>query len=560
MVNLATAILACWCGAVPWAESPALLRKATDPSFSAVVASEEVLLRSFGSLAPRSDDRDAPSPGEWRWMGRAAPSLDPREPDSSWQAGFGNEVGDPLFRESVQEHPRNRNPEMVFVASTPRLRGWRAGLRFDQVDHFSDRFLAVRSALLGNPDLADEGASKRRAFVGENLPGHSFIGFGAASDAFGASGGTGWIWLPSPGAGELQCWRATGVAARASTRALEWTHATGLFERADTGRGTVRQSQGWIATRSAGDEVLRARAGFSYGTVDRSADVAWHPRERPSLQPWIELAGGSGPWRFGGFHEYGTDFLLVRDSVGWSARTDRIRASLLVGGALCDRPDGTAPWTDSSRAGIVRMDSRTLEQSWHGRAHADLDVSVMTFSVRTAPWCVVRPHAFSPSSFDTLAEAGGASWIVRAGSERALRGVLRGWKQSVALKARVSDAIELESEARYDPILGGPASRVDIVPPRWAFSSGALLRHPSGLSTRPVLLWRDRSTIRHRSPGDWTVPSGFDANVWIEQAYFGERLVLSMAALNILSNDEVQAPNGAEDRFRLLVRASGRLP
>lgn len=560
MVNLAAPLLAACFGMPPWAETPALVRKASDPSFSAVVTSEEILQRDFAAPSPRPDDRDPPHPGQWRWLGRSVPALDPREPDSSWQAGFGNEVGDALFRECAQEHPVNRNPAMSLDASTPRVLGWRAGIQFDQVDHFSDRLLPLRSNLLGNPTLTDQDASTRRAFIGENIPGHSFLGLGTASEAFAAAGRTGWIWLSSPGTGDPQCWRASTLALRATGTALSWSHAEGVLERADLEQGTVHQSQGWIAAGPFMDAHLSARGGFSYGRIGRSDEVAWHPREDLSLQPWLELSGGGGNWHFGGFHTQGTDAFLLRDSAGWSEDAGPIHLSALVGATLTNRPDGTAPWTDSSSAGIVRMDSRALEQTWFARIVAGCDFGPATVTVLASPWSVVHPRAFVPDSFDTIAIAGTAPWIVRAGSERPLDGVLLGWKQSLALQARIAEGAILDAEARFDPVLGGPAGQVDLVPPLWAFSTGARLHHRSGLSIHPVLLWRDKATIRHRSSDDWTVPSGFDANLWLDQSYFDDRLVFSMAALNMLSEDAVQAPNGAEDRFRMLVRVSGRLP
>lgn len=558
MVGLATA-LSMLCRAAPWAESPLLLEKALDPSFSAIVTSDEILHRSFADPAPRTSESSTPAPGGWRWMGRTLSALDPKLPDSSWRAGFGNELGDNLFRESSERNVENRNPALWFSASTPSVAGARAGVEFDQVDHFSDRMLGARAHLIGSPALTDQDAETRRAFFGENIPGHSFAGAGAGIPGRAElAGRTGWIWLSSPGAGELQCWRATTAAGTLRFGAVEWGHAEGWFDRADTAHGSLRQSQGWIAGGPVGDALLTARAGFVYGSTRRSGNVSWKPDDDLSLQPWIAISSRSGNWQAGGIHQMGTDFFLLRDTIGWSEDFGAWTPSILAGGQWTDRPDGMAPWTDSSTAGIVRMESRAVEQTWFGAARLRFRSDRIAISSGTSPWCVVRPRAFDPSGFAPFAGSGEDTWIVRAGSERALRGTLWGWKSDVGLEAFPHPSVTVDLRVRFDPVLGGPQGRTDLVAPVRTASAGLLFVHRSGLSVRPVVLWRDEAIIRHRTPEDWTVPSGFDANIWIDQEYFGGRLVFSMAALNILSDDPVQAPNGAEDRARLMVQLRAR--
>lgn len=558
MVGAATA-LALLCGASPWAESPVLLEKATDPSFSAIVTSDEVLHRSFADPAPRPSEFAAPSPGRWRWMGRSLSVLDPTPPDSFWHIGFGNEVGDNLFRESSESNMENRNPAMWFSASTPSVAGTRGGVRFDQVDHFSDRMLGVRTGLIGSPILTDQDAETRRAFFGENIPGHSIAG--AEADMQGRAGlaaRTGWIWLSSPGAGELQCWQATTTAGTLRLGSIEWGHAEGWFDRADTAHGSLRQSQGWITGGPVGEPVLTARAGLLYGSTRRSGDVSWMPDDDIALQPWLMLSSRAGSWHAEGVHQMGTDFFLLRDTVGWSEDFGAWTPSVLAGGQWTDRPDGAAPWKDSSTAGVVRMESRALEQTFFGDARLRFRSDRVVIEAGSSPWCVVHPRAFDPTGFATFAGSGDDAWVVRAGSERPLRGTLWGWKSDFGIEAFPHPSVTLDMRVRFDPVLGGPQGRTDLVAPVRVASAGLLFVHRSGLSVRPVVLWRDEAILRHRSPGDWTVPSGFDANLWIDQEYLNGRLVFSMAALNILSDAPVQAPNGAEDRARLMVQMRAR--
>jgi hypothetical protein len=541
-------------GASPWAESPALVEKATDPSFSAVVSMPYVLHRDLWDPFPRTDDADAPLFGQWSWMGRRSTSLDPELSDSSLRIGFGNEVGDKLFRETGAADKENRTPGMWAYGTTPRASGWRAGVYFDQVDHFSDRMLGVREALLGNPSVEDRG----HAYFGDNIPDQSFVGGGVDGiRPFPVSGSvrSGWIWLSSPGVGQLQCWRATTAQASVHWGRLEWSHAQGWFDRADTSRGSLGQSQGWLQVAVLDEPSLSAEAGVSYRGQWRTRDVSWRPESDASLEPWVRIGAKAGNWSLRGFHQIGTDFFLVRDTLRWNRRLGEWNATFGLSAQWSDRPDGSAPFLDSSSVGVARMDCRALEQGYQASAGFDRRFADVTVEGRASPWWVVHARAFSPESFDTIEE----KWIVRSGREVALPGVLWGCKARASVQWRASDFLSLDAAAQLDPVLGGPRSRTDLVAPSWGTSLGAKFTHRSGISVRPVLLWRASSTLRHRSPEDWTVPSAPDLNLWIDQEYFGGRVALSCAALNILSDDAIEAPNAAEDRFRILVQVGARL-
>lgn len=561
MVALA-ALLLRLCGGpdVPWAESPALLLKATDPSPSAVLSAEEVLHRPHGDPSPRFADRTAASPGEWRWFGRSIPALDPGIPDGFWHASLGNEVGDHMFQESRMDVQENRNPYLSFGASAPLGSLARAGLRFDQNDHFSNRMLAVRLSLTNTQPETEGTPGVRRAFFGENRPGHSMVEASVASlDRSYFSARTGWIWLPSPGAGELDCWRATTMAGRVRAGSVEWHHAHGLLERADTARGGIVQFQGWLVGDPFGSSLFSIRPSFAYGSVTRHGEVPWKPGADLLAQPGFDVSSRFGGWHLAGSHRMGTAFHLHRDTIRWTAGSEAWTATLSASGRWTDRPDGAAPWTDSSTAGTARMDSRALEQTYATGVEVATRFGRFTFEASSTPWWIVHPRAFVPDSFAVFARSGADEWIVRSGSERALDGVLRGWKSSLDVDATVADSVHIDAGLRHDPILGGPEGGTDLVPPEWAASAGLRFGHRSGFSIHPAVVWRDESILRHRSPGDWVVPSGFDANLWIHQSYFRERLVFSMAALNILAKDRIQVPNAGEDRFRILVRVSGRI-
>lgn len=562
VVGLAALLLAAVArsGDAPWAESPALLEKATDPSFSAVLSAEEVLHRSFDIPNPRLDGGVAASPGEWRWFSRSIPTLDPGLPDSFWHAALGNEIGDHMFQEYKIDEQENRNPFLFFDVSAPLGKWTRTGIRFDQVDHFSNRLLATRLNLTNTFPQEDGSPGIRRAYFGGNRPGHSFLE--ASITSLGPttlSTRSGWIWLPSPGAGELQCWSATTVAGAVDAGRIQWRHAHGRFDRADTAHGSIEQFQGWLIGDSFGDSILSARASLGYSSIERAGDVSWQPHTGFLAQPRLDVSFRHVGWHIGGSHQQGTAYFLHSDTLGWSTSGTPWSASLSASGSWTDRPDGTAPWRDSSSAGIVRMEARALEQTYTTGAELTGSDGTSTLTFSTKPWWIVHPRAFVPDSYAVFASSGDFEWIVRSGSDQALDGILWGWKSSLGIDAKMSEFLRLAALLRFDPILGGPEDRIDLVPPLWAGSAGVRLGHRSGFSIHPNLVWRDESILRHRSREDWIIPAGFDANLWIDQSYFEGRLVLSMAALNILSGDRIQVPNGGEDRFRILVRMSGRV-
>lgn len=563
MVTLLVLLATTAADAGPWAEAPSLLEKATDPAFHAVASAEEILHRRFDDPSPRTDEYAPPRSDGWRWFGRSLPVLDPAPLGNLWYAGFGNEVGDYGFREStVEETPDsdNRNPALGASISAPVARGVDAALAFDQVDHFSDRMKFVRRSLLGWPDFDGAPSRVRRAYFGENIPGHSFLaGSLVAQDRGSISARDGWIWLPSPGTGELQCWHATTASGTLRLGKASWSHAEGWMDRADTASGDARQSQGRISSGFVGDSAFAWRTGIAYGLTRTSAGAPWKPDGSLSAQPSLDLAFAAGNIRLAGAHQAGTDFFLFLDTIRAHADLGPAHVGLFASGRWTDRPDGSAPWTDSSTAGVVRMDSRALEQTYATGAEMALRLGSLAIAARSTPWWVVHPRAFAPDSFAIFSRVFDEEWIVRSGSERALDGVLWGWKSSLEADARVFDSVRLEATLRHDPVLGGPAGQTDLVPPEWAASAGLRYGHLSGFSIQPVVVWRDDAIVRHHSAEDWVVPSGFDANLWIHQSYFRERVVFSMAALNILAEDRIQVPNAGEDRFRILVRVSGRV-
>ncbi len=563
MVTLLALLAATAADAGPWAEAPGLLEKATDPAFHAVASAEEILRRRFDDPSPRTDEYAPPRSDGWRWFGRSIPVLDPAPLGTLWYAGFGNEVGDYGFREStIEETPQsdNRNPALGASISVPVARGVDAALAFDQVDHFSDRMKYVRRSLLGWPDFDGAPSEVRRAYFGENIPGHSLLAGSLTIRDHGAvSARDGWIWLPSPGTGELQCWRATTAAGTLKFGTASWSHAEGWMDRADRVSGSARQSQGRVSTGFVGDSTFAWRTGLSYGATRTSGGTPWRPDESISAQPSLDLAFSTGIVRLSGAHQAGTDFFLFLDTIRLSRDVGPAHVGLFASGRWTDRPDGSSPWTDSSTAGVVRMDSRALEQTYSTGAEMALHLGRFEAFASTTPWWIVHPRAFAPDSFAIHTQALDQEWIVRSGAERALDGVLWGWKSSLGANARIVDSVRVDATLRHDPVLGGPAGQTDLVAPEWAASAGLRYGHRSGFSIHPVVVWRDETILRHRSAEDWVVPPGFDANLWIHQSYFRERLVFSMAALNILAADRVQVPNAGEDRFRILVRVSGRV-
>jgi len=554
------AALLALCGVeLPWAESPALLAKATDPSFVAVQSMPVVLHRDLWDPLPKSDDAAPALPGEWLWMGRRVAALDPPPLDSTLRGSFGNEVGDELFREIDAIDAQNRTPEMLFNLATPRVAGARASLYFDQSDHFSDGTMGLRRALCGNPNIENvTSPTRRRAFFGENMSDQSFVGGALDGGGVPLSGAwrTGWIWLPTPAAGMLEGWRATTARAALAWGRFSWEHAEGWFERADTATGNLLETQGRISA-GAGDSVLGGRAGIAYSDLRRHGSSAWHPTIGVSAELWAQLRVSLGDWSWSGYHQAG-NFYLLRDTLSWRRSAGPWETSLELSGEWSDRPEGVAGFFDSSSAGIARMECQALEQAYAVRFGVARRSDAWSLSLATSPWWVVHPRAFAAIRYDTLGAGDDAPWILRAGDEVALPGVLWGWKAKAAAERALVPGLSVDASAQLDPVLGGPQSRTDLVAPLWGTSLGARFHHRSGLSVRPLLLWRSDATLRHRSPTDWTVPGGPDASLWIDQDYFQGRLTFSFAALNVFSDDAVETPNAAQDRFRILVQVVAR--
>lgn len=543
------------CLAAPWAETPALREKAIDPSFTAILSIPETVSFPFADipLHPRQE-REAPL-AAWSWMGRSLPVLSPRPVDSSLELGFGNEVGDPLFREpQLEGTAKNRNPAMWASLPAPSWHGLRGSVFFDQTDHFSDAGLGARTLRLGAPVLTDGSPRVRRAWFGENLPCASFLGASLSdSGTWALAGQSGWAWLSSPLALDLQAWRVHSLQGDVFLGPLHWSHAQGIFERADTLHGRLLQTQGRIDASLPENNAMAARIGLEYLHTSRRGDVSWHPDEQLQLEPWVAMRLRISDWTWSGFHQGGNAFYRLHDTLAWSRSADGSSLRLQAVGQWTDRPGGTGTARDSTLHALALDRCTAIEQSYLLQVeHVRTDPHGV-LKLTTAPWLVLGARAFRPDGFDSR-----DGWISRFGSTVSLPDPLWGWKVGASGVRRLRSDLELKGKIQFDPILGDARREVDYLPSLLGLQGGFDYRHPSGLSVEPSLVWRSSATIRHRSRQDWNVPAHSDADLWITQELFQGKLRLSCAALNILSTDPVPLPNAGEDRFRLLVRLQSR--
>lgn len=548
------ALLAC-AGAAPWAETPTLRDKAVDPSFTAILSIPETFSFPFRDIPSHPHEEQAAFPGQWAWMGRQLPVLSPRGSDSLLELGFGNEVGDPLFRESqLTGIPENRNPAMWARLPSPAWHGLRGTFFFDQTDHFSDARLGARSLRLGSPTLTGGSPQVRRAWFGENLPCASFLGASLSDGgSWSLAGQSGWAWLSSPLSLDLQAWRVHTAQGEVSRGALRWSHALGLFERADTASGRLVQSQGRIESSTPVLGPLSARVGIEYQTTSGSGDVTWLPDNSLQLEPWIAVRLRLSDWTLSGIHQSGNAFYRMSDTLEWSRTSDEATFRILAAGLWTDRPGGAGTARDSTPHGLSEDRCTAMEQSYLLRSELVRTGPQGSLAVTTAPWLVLGAHAFRPVAFDSAGD-----WIARSGAVVSLQDPLWGWKLGLSGARRLGQALELQGSLQVDPVLGAASREVDWVPPLLGLRGGLDYRHPSGLSLHPLALWRSSATVRHRSAQDWRVAPHADLDLWISQELFQGRLQLSCAALNILSRDAVQLPGAGEDRFRLLVRLQSR--
>lgn len=536
-----------------WAETPSLERKATDPSFFAVTSLAELKFRRFEDPALSSSERRGLEPGEWNWLGRRLELLETSR-DTALDVGFGNEVGDPLFRETQfpkGEKPANHNPAMWAHLPVPRIGSVRAAVDFEQIDHFSDASLGVRADRLGNPSLTGQGPRVRRAWFGENLPHASFVGgrvWGGQNLSWAVSGRSGWLWLAAPVSQDLQAWRVDQGEAGLAWKGWSWRHAQARFERADTLAGSLDQAQGWIGTDVLGDSALRAGVRYAW---DDSRGHAWRPERKGVVEPWASVRARRGAWAWKGFHAAGADGYRLRDTLAWEPG-DSVRVALAA--QWTDRPEGTPPSWDSSEAGLAIDDCRDLEQTYALALLRRWEVAAGTLELESIPWAIHHQHAFQATGYAT-----DGGWIRRAGRTVALPGWLWGWKGRMTLRQDLSERVSMDGVLQADPVWGDARARADLTPPLWGAGLGATVRHPSGLSMHAQMLWRDVATVRNASPQDWEVPAGWDLNLWIRQGLLQDRLELECAALGILADEARQTPNGGENRFRLLVRLRARL-
>lgn len=550
---LATALLA-WVGA--WAESPLLVRKATDPSFFAVRTFPELLVRSYGNPAPRSEELCGTEPNEWRWQGRRL-EVFRSDRDSVLEAGMGNEVGDPLFREareSTDSLSANRNPALWFHLPTPRLGGVRLALDYDQVDHYSNASLGARTSRIGHQRLHRVDPEVRRAWFGENLPDASMLGMrawgGTELDWF-LTARSGWLWMSAPVSNDLQAWRVNQGEGSIDGARWSWHHAQARFERADTAQGRLDQAQGWIEGRPWADSSLRVGLHYAW---DHSTGQAWSPDREVLTEPWfaVRLPFAGLAWR--GFHAFGQDGYRLRDTLTWERGGGDDAVAVSLAAQWTDRPEGRPTSREVSSAGVAVDGCGRLEQTWLLSVRRSWSIPGGALALEGSPWALLHPHAFEASGYDTS-----DGWIRRAGRTVALPGWLWGWKLRGQIRQDLSRAISLDGVLQADPVFGEPQGRVDLTPPLWGAGGGVLARHPSGLSLQAQLLWRDEATLRNASPSAWRVPAGWDANLWIRQALFRERLELECAMLDLLADGDRHAPNASEDLFRVLVRVRVRI-
>lgn len=541
----------------PWAETPAALARDTGAGIAISGLETQVqrdLSPALVAWLPASD-LSAHLAGTWR-----DPVTAP--PPASLSGFFGNETGDLLLRELDHEaSDGNRNPCLAGAASTPARGGLRAWFDFRQIDHGSDRFLAARTARIGSPDLGTGGASRRRAWFGENLPTLSLLSGGLALER-GATGadlaaGRGWIWSRTPWSAELLPWRIdhAGAALRREGSSLAVSLAD--LERADTLSGSRRELRAALRAEEIRPfEALALRPGGRVAATASRGAVPLRSEADSAVSVFLEHTLEFGSWSLRGRHETGSAGWESRDTAALRTGSAAASAGLSLDLGWTDRPAG-ALGTDSGAAGAARNRADWIDHRGRLVLSAGGERGGFRLEAASGPAWESAPAVFRLAA---LAAEPGASvpWVARAGEMVRAGSPWVSWPNHARLSWSPAEAFETWGRGTWEPVLERPPV-VDYRPAVLSGELGLAWNAPTGFSARATVRARSSRTVRGYSETPWRVGPETTGDLWLEQRLPG-RTTVSLAILDLGASPRPEHPQGALPRTRILAGLSVGLP
>ncbi|MGL1936571.1 MAG: hypothetical protein OCD01_16190 [Fibrobacterales bacterium] len=472
----------------------------------------------------------------------------------------GNEVGDPLMQELRDGYvtESNRTPMTELTLYSPIVSGWKALFSFEQVDHFSAADITYKQSVLNRTNPTFEAINY--SWFGENYPQYSSFVAGVEKKFSKGISRTsyrdGWLWLNLKGSGRLLPYK---LRTAQTELAVEELYLTGKYH----------------YKRYLGDELLTHRTSY---TTEYSLEYRGNSINQSTHKLGFDIAvRGDDPLveydallkviPFAQFDfkdeksftltntlAYNGSYFLLRDSLMVRSYDTLSGAgvNLLVTNAINPKDDYTERPT-SNFQDSVRMRHTQLMQSYAAEFYKGEHNTLFEWNVYTSPWVIMNPHYFK---IDSIVSDGG--YLLRSGGVTSHGGNAWGLKNRLKASLYLHNTFTVRGTIHLQKVWGSAQYSFELTEPELATFIEAQYHNSFGLQVSANAKFQTVQYLNGWGATPYEIAGHWEYNLTIAQYLYNNSISVWASALNIGARELKEHPNGAFDRFRIIVGGEWR--
>lgn len=466
----------------------------------------------------------------------------------------GNELGDMIYQDFItpkENRPMNHTPILEGGFRTPSFKGFWATARYFQDDHFSQRTMSSRKAVVD--DSFD--------FFGENWPlfSSAYGGFGYTNSLVNASvvAGEEYLWVFTESSRWIPVHHKPRVEGRVDVKDLALTVAyeDGEYQNKQKKElGSRKELNGSVYYRCGSAckrGMLQMSAGLAFRAVEDSGHVYTELEEDRVFWPFMEL-------RVQPVRRLTADVMfginerdwMVQDSIQFTAPTPKDMGALVgfknISATRLNPLADTREFYGKEEIDLTADGQMTLMQAY--MAFAD---SMGSFAIggRGSIWTEYGAETFDVERYDV-----DNGYRVRYGDVARINSWIKGVTGELWLNAWYDKLFNFKATAGFERI-DGDLREVEVSPAEYyvGFAADWLIRKSFKVSHsihyRSDAQWNLRSADPLIVKGDWYWDASF------EQQFPKHGIYLSGTLMHVLANEMVEVPNASYNSLRFICTA-----
>lgn len=442
----------------------------------------------------------------------------------SWRDGsrliLGNEVGDPLWRETIpNEQTNNRTPTFQMMAAVPYGQNlYKVGL--EQIDHFQSRSIGSRALYGQQVGIVPDDWS----WQGENYSGYSmglvYARLGHPKQLHSEIGyREGWYWFPH------------------STDANE----DPLYLRL----GQIHASEPNSGTQFYGKVWQEQKLGTDSSSYGQQATLAQNT-------PWFQLSGNFWNWN-GNTHQselHGSRFWLNisrSDTVGNLRSSQEFLLDHLSQFGLKGQLALQLPVEIGTEYALGQRNP----------LHPQNDLRASELQPYLAWNFKTEDHSFRIFEKALIAADQNTGSLGRQNST--LLHPIYANRTGFEFSSRIWDWFSLGGRHFWEQRYGDSWQELALQSPLWSGWQSILIKLPEDLEISMEIMGESPAHYRINADSTWSSPWIFEPSVSISQSWFDRKLQAYAGIINFSSEDQILHPWGNDNRFRINVKVAYHL-